>query len=86
MREVGRSKSLHYWRKGLIVTVASLTYDNPEIKFAKKTCFFTDLIYLLFLDGESYCHNHIVGTITIALSGFPNLTGFLNEFESLIVN
>ena len=29
---------------------------------------------------------HIVRTITIALTGFPNLTGFLNEFESLIVN
>ena len=29
---------------------------------------------------------HIVRTIPIALTGFPNLTGFLNEFESLIVN
>ena len=29
---------------------------------------------------------HIVRAIPIALTGFPNLTGFLNEFESLIVN
>ena len=29
---------------------------------------------------------HIVRAIPTALTGFPNLTGFLNEFESLIVN
>ena len=29
---------------------------------------------------------HIVTAILTALTGFPNLTGFLNEFESLIVN
>ena len=29
---------------------------------------------------------HIVRPIPTALTGFPNLTGFLNEFESLIVN
>ena len=29
---------------------------------------------------------HIVRAIPTALTGFPNLTRFLNEFESLIVN
>ena len=29
---------------------------------------------------------HIVSAILTALTGFPNLTGFLNEFDSLIVN
>ena len=30
--------------------------------------------------------HHTVTAILTALTGFPNLTGFLNEFESLIVN
>ena len=29
---------------------------------------------------------HNVTAILTALTGFPNLTGFLNEFDSLIVN
>ena len=29
---------------------------------------------------------HIVRTILIALTGFPHLTGFLNDFESYITN
>ena len=36
--------------------------------------------------GNIFVRDHIVRTIPIALTGFPNLTGFLNEFESLIVN
>ena len=50
------------------------------------------LMYLLPIDlqkGQVFpqiCRTHIVMAILTALTGFPNLTGFLNEFESLIVN
>ena len=69
--------------------------ESTKYFFGKKvslstylTIFDISYIYLILihLTHSKIDQLHIVRTILIALTGFPHLTGFLNDFGSYITN